>query len=124
MTTAYLILIMLNILIRPADMPVKIDPFLQEQAQIRAEHLCVAGQWSHDGWLKSFEGRQWSYAGENLARNWHDATKAMDAWTRSPAHYRNLINPKYKVVGIGEDVRCDLIVLLFADKYEKPKTKN
>ena len=38
----------------------------------------------------------------------------------TPSHYKNLVNPKYKIIGVDEDAKCDIIVLLFADKYEKP----
>lgn len=124
MTTAYIILIMLNVLIRPADMPVKISPELMVQAQVRAVELCDKQQWSHEGWGNAFKGGGSSYIGENLARNWHDPVKAVNAWILSPSHYHNMVNPRYKIVGVGEDPRCDLIVLLFADKYEKPKKTN
>ena len=122
MSTAYIILIMLNVLIRPPEYPVKIDPDLTLQAQVRAEQLCDDKQWSHDGYTDYFQGTGTLVAGENLAKQWHSTYKAINAWILSPSHYKNMIDTRFKVVGVGEDTRCDLIVLFFADNYEKTAT--
>jgi len=46
-------------------------------------------------------GYKYKYAGENLARDFSSASTAMDAWMNSPTHRENILNPKYKEIGIG-----------------------
>ena len=46
-------------------------------------------------------GYKYRYAGENLARDFSNASSAMDAWMNSPTHKENILNPKYKEIGIG-----------------------
>jgi len=56
--------------------------------------------------LKMFywiSGSDYSYdlAGENLAKGFSSVNRLINAWVSSPAHYQNIINPKFKDVGIG-----------------------
>lgn len=46
-------------------------------------------------------GYKYRYAGENLARDFSNASGAVDAWMNSPTHRDNILNPKYKEIGIG-----------------------
>lgn len=46
-------------------------------------------------------GYKYRYAGENLARDFSNASSAIDAWMNSPTHRENILNPKYKEIGIG-----------------------
>lgn len=46
-------------------------------------------------------GYKYRYAGENLARDFSNAQSAVDAWMNSPTHRDNILNPKYKEIGIG-----------------------
>lgn len=46
-------------------------------------------------------GYKYRYAGENLARDFSTANSAVDAWMNSPTHKENILNPKYKEIGIG-----------------------
>lgn len=46
-------------------------------------------------------GYRYRYAGENLARDFSSASSAVDAWMNSPTHRDNILNPKYKEIGIG-----------------------
>lgn len=46
-------------------------------------------------------GYKYRYAGENLARDFSSASSAVDAWMNSPTHRDNILNPKYKEIGIG-----------------------
>jgi hypothetical protein len=46
-------------------------------------------------------GYRYRYAGENLARDFSNASSAVDAWMNSPTHRDNILNPKYKEIGIG-----------------------
>lgn len=40
-------------------------------------------------------------AGENIARGQKDPESVMRAWMNSPGHRKNIMNPKYKKIGIG-----------------------
>lgn len=46
-------------------------------------------------------GYKYRYAGENLARDFSNPNSAVDAWMASPSHKENILNPKYKEIGIG-----------------------
>lgn len=46
-------------------------------------------------------GYKYKYAGENLARDFTNPASAVDAWMNSPTHRENILNPKYKEIGIG-----------------------
>jgi len=46
-------------------------------------------------------GYRYRYAGENLARDFGDATSAVNAWMNSPTHRDNILNPNYREIGIG-----------------------
>lgn len=46
-------------------------------------------------------GYRYRYAGENLARDFTNPTSTVNAWMNSPTHRENILNPKYKEIGIG-----------------------
>lgn len=46
-------------------------------------------------------GYKYKFAGENLARDFSNANEAVNAWMNSPTHKENILNPKYKEIGIG-----------------------
>ncbi|EKD94570.1 MAG: hypothetical protein ACD_26C00034G0105 [uncultured bacterium] len=46
-------------------------------------------------------GYKYRYAGENLARDFSNASDAVNAWMNSPTHRENILNTKYKEIGIG-----------------------
>lgn len=46
-------------------------------------------------------GYKYRYAGENLARDFSNSSAAVEAWMNSPTHRDNILNSKYKEVGIG-----------------------
>lgn len=88
-------------------------PLLDNRAQIRAEQLCADNQWSHEGWLDSFKGIPFTYAGENLDRDFASELEAFNALMKSPVHKKNIISPHYTTVGIGHS--CGITVVLFKD---------
>lgn len=79
-------------------------------------------------------GYKYRYAGENLARDFSNASSAVDAWMNSPTHRENILNPKYKEIGIGvvegdlAGVDTTIIVQFFgatyADKVVEPVAVN
>jgi uncharacterized protein YkwD len=46
-------------------------------------------------------GYRWSNAGENIAKGQKDATSVMQAWMNSPGHRANILNCKFKNIGVG-----------------------
>ncbi len=46
-------------------------------------------------------GYAWTDAGENIAKGQPDADSVFRAWTNSPGHYRNIVNPKFSDWGAG-----------------------
>lgn len=93
--------------------PVVPDIPLSVRAQARAESLCRTGQWSHTGWLSSFKGLSYKYAGENLARNYPTLQSANAAFMASPTHRFNITRPAYRRLGVG--TACGIVVELFTD---------
>jgi len=42
-----------------------------------------------------------TYKGENIAAGYSTAQAVFEGWKNSPGHYANMVNPNYKVIGIG-----------------------
>src|SRR3989339_1278732 len=81
---------------------------LSVAAQSKGNDMIIKDYWAHiapDGtqpWsFFTSAGYRYRYAGENLARDFSSASSAVDAWMNSPTHRDNILNPKYKEVGIG-----------------------
>jgi hypothetical protein len=88
--------------------PLTENSTLDAAALAKGNDMLAKGYWAHfapDGttpwsFFTSF-GYQYRYAGENLARDFSDATSVVSAWMNSPSHKENIINPNYKEIGIG-----------------------
>lgn len=84
------------------------DPRLNEAALKKGENMFEENYWAHysptgkDPWgFISKAGYNFSYAGENLARNFYSPKDVVDAWMASPSHRDNIINTRYKNIGIA-----------------------
>ena len=81
---------------------------LSDAAYTKGLDMINKDYWAHVGpdgtqpW-KFFNdfGYKYKYAGENLARDFTNSASAVDAWMNSPTHRENILNPKYKEIGIG-----------------------
>ena len=81
---------------------------LSNAAYVKGADMINKDYWAHvspDGtqpwtFFKN-AGYKYKFAGENLARDFSNATDAVNAWMNSPTHRDNLLNPKYKEIGIG-----------------------
>jgi uncharacterized protein YkwD len=62
-------------------------------------HLGSDGQMSWH-WMQE-EGFNYLYAGENLAKNYDNATQAMVFLMASPEHRENILSPRYQYVGMA-----------------------
>lgn len=88
--------------------PVVENEALDKAAKLKAANMFDEGYWAHfapsgkspwDFILGS--GYKFTYAGENLAKNFYSSEDVVVAWMDSPTHRDNLLNPKYKDVGIA-----------------------
>jgi len=109
--------------------PLELNGDLTAAAKAKGADMIARDYWAHvapDGtepW-KFFKdvGYKYRYAGENLARDFSDASSAVSAWIASPSHKENLMSPKYKEIGVavvegdlsGSDTT--IIVQLFGSK--------
>lgn len=94
--------------------PLQPDAVLTVRAYVRAYQLCEKNQWSHDGWIESFNGLSYTHAGENLAKGFSDNTKAHKALMASKTHKDNILNPNYSKVGVAKG-SCGIVVELFSN---------
>ena len=99
---------------------------LSESATKKAQDMFANNYWAHNSpagkspWEFFKEaGYDYSTAGENLAKDFADTESLMKAWMKSPTHKANIVNEKYKEIGIGvvngtlEGVKTTLVVQHF-----------
>jgi uncharacterized protein YkwD len=96
------------------------DECLAGKAFRRAKHMVDNNILSHRDprtgknpvWETVVQCRSFRYAGENLAKGYESADVIHRALMQSPTHRHNLVDPKYRFVGVG----CynDVCVELFA----------
>lgn len=88
--------------------PVSENPALDKAAVLKAQNMFSENYWAHfapsgktpwDFILGS--GYKFTYAGENLAKNFYNTEDVVSAWMNSKTHKENLLNPKYKDIGIA-----------------------
>ncbi len=88
--------------------PLTINNVLSQAAQLKAGDMFAFDYWSH----QSPSGREpWSFleeagynyrlAGENLARDFYGSEAVVQAWMESPTHRENIINSKYREIGVA-----------------------
>lgn len=108
------------------------NPTLSAAAEAKGEDMLAKDYWAHvspDGtepW-KFFTdvGYAYRYAGENLARDFSNASSAVEAWMASPTHKDNILSSKYKEIGIAvvegdmNGVDTTIIVQLFGTKISQ-----
>ncbi len=81
---------------------------LNQAAEAKARDMIENDYFAHtdpegrQGWDWIREtGYTYTMAGENLAIGFIDAEEAHQAWNDSPSHKENLLNPRFKEIGIG-----------------------
>jgi len=84
------------------------DSRLMTSARNKALDMATRGYFDHanpEGDRVSYwvlgAGYKYSLAGENLAKGFSSIDRLMSAWVNSFSHYVNLIEPKFKNIGIG-----------------------
>lgn len=110
--------------------PVSLNSTLSQAAQAKGADMLNKDYWAHvapDGtqpWKFFIDfGYRYRYAGENLARDFTNPSSAVDAWMASPSHKENMLNPKYKDIGVAvvegnlAGVDTTIIVQFFGTSY-------
>ena len=81
---------------------------LDKAAKLKAENMFSENYWAHfapsgktpwDFILGA--GYKFTFAGENLAKNFYASDEVMAAWMASPTHRDNLLNANYKDIGMA-----------------------
>ncbi len=78
-------------------------------ARMRAQHMARTGEWTHEGslpWTEALErvGLGDRAAGENIAKGFRDPADVVRGWMNSPGHRRNILDPKWRVMGLAADI--------------------
>lgn len=88
--------------------PLQLNATLDRGAADKAADMFAKDYWSHyapDGtppWaFFNAAGYQYSYAGENLAKDFDTSAGVMDGWMNSPGHRANILNSHYTQVGFA-----------------------
>jgi len=88
--------------------PLELNNKLSRAAYAKAKDMFADNYWAHvapDGtqpWdFILGAGYDYSYAGENLAKNFNGSKEVVDAWYKSESHRENLLNPKYDDIGFA-----------------------
>lgn len=88
--------------------PVKENEALDKAARLKAANMFEENYWAHfapsgktpwDFILGA--GYRFTYAGENLAKNFYNSKDVVAAWMASPTHRENLLNSKYEDIGVA-----------------------
>lgn len=87
---------------------VKENESLSKAAALKAQNMFTENYWAHfapsgktpwDFILGS--GYKFTFAGENLAKNFYSSQDVVSAWMASPTHRDNLLNNKYQDIGVA-----------------------
>jgi len=110
--------------------PLEMDDTLSQAALAKGTDMIDRDYWAHvapDGtqpWKFFIDfNYRYRFAGENLARDFSNASSAIEAWMASPTHRENMLSPKYKEIGIAviegdlDGVETTIIVQFFGTKY-------
>lgn len=109
----------------------KPNDLLQEAAYKKGQSMIEAGVFEHyyeaegelvNPWQFILEsGYEYFHAGENLGKDFTDASILVQAWIDSPTHRDNLLNPDYTEIGVAvlegpylDKQQTTLVVQLFA----------
>ena len=81
---------------------------LSRSAMSKAQDMITDNYFSHNApngttpwrWIEK-ENYDYNYAGENLAMDFSSVEKMNEAWLASPTHRANILNEKYKDIGVA-----------------------
>jgi uncharacterized protein YkwD len=87
--------------------PLRVASALTTSAQRHANDMSAKRYFSHtsaDGrsWVSRQRAAGWNNpGGENIARGFDAAGPVMNAWMNSPLHRKNIVNCKFRYIGVG-----------------------
>lgn len=106
---------------------VTLNPQLTAAAQAKVDDMFKENYWAHispkgtQPWsFITNTGYKYQHAGENLARDFSNSKDVVNAWMASPSHKKNLLDKRYKDMGIAvkdgyiNGVETTIVVQLFA----------
>mgnify|MGYP000854151782 CR=1 FL=1 len=117
--------------------PLKENSLLVQAAQEKAQDMIRNKYFAHFSptgispwYFIEKSGYNYHYAGENLAMNFLDSEEVVRAWLNSPTHRDNLLNQKYKEIGVavvddditGDNLSKIVVVQMFGSPIEKSST--
>jgi uncharacterized protein YkwD len=82
--------------------------FTEDLELLATEHsasMASLGQLSHDGFRARFQRTASKICVENVGWNYATPQGLLAGWQRSPAHHRNLLEPKVVRMGVAADAR-------------------
>jgi hypothetical protein len=81
---------------------------LAQAAEAKANNMFEENYWAHfspsgkDPWgFMKDAGYRFSFAGENLAKNFTNSDEVIKAWMNSPSHKENIVNGRFRDIGIA-----------------------
>lgn len=81
---------------------------LADAARRKAANMLEENYWAHNSpsgkspWVWFTDaGYKYTFAGENLAKDFGDSTRMMEAWMNSQTHRDNIVNSKYQEIGVA-----------------------
>lgn len=88
--------------------PLNYSERLADAARRKADNMLREDYWAHNSpsgkspwvWFEA-AGYTYTYAGENLAKDFGNTDSMVSAWMASPTHRDNIVSPKYQEIGIA-----------------------
>lgn len=88
--------------------PLEINEKLAAAAKNKCQDMVEKNYFAHTTpsgkhfwqWIRE-SGYNYLYAGENLAMDFFESEEAVKAWLASPTHRANILNPKFKHIGVA-----------------------
>lgn len=87
--------------------PLTLSPLLNQAAQTHSQNMALQDFFSHtglDGSSPSDRARSVGYtsgAAENISAGYPTPEAVVTGWMESPGHRENILNPNYRVMGVG-----------------------
>ncbi len=110
----------------------RVNPVLINAATSKAADMFAENYWSHNSpsgkspwWFFKNAGYYYTFAGENLAKDFADPDSIARAWMDSPTHRDNILNNEYEEIGIAvvsgvlQGQETTLVVQLFGTRPEQ-----
>ena len=83
--------------------PLKLSSSLSHYAQIRAKEITKKFSHTRPSGYSCFTviPKPYKIVGENIAAGQRSAKEVVEAWMNSPSHRENIMNPKFRELGMG-----------------------